>query len=200
MKRKPKASATRIHRLRLELQYLEPLIWREIEVRAEMSLTDMHRAIQIVMGWEDYHLWSFEAGGRRFERRGEALAGLGEPAEDAAATSIDTVLPDEGGHLTYTYDFGDDWMVAVSAVNIGLSETGVRYPRCIAGARAGPLEDSGGAPGYETLLAARSDPKAPDAKELLEWAGEGWDPDAFDLDRINRELARLRAPRRLKSA
>lgn len=196
MKRKSKASTTRIYRLRLELQYLEPLIWRELEVRADMTLHDLHRAIQIVMGWEDYHLWSFEADGRRFEPPNKDPAGFGEPAEEAAAASIETVLPEAGSHLVYTYDFGDDWMVAVSVVNIGLSETGIRYPRCIAGMRAGPLEDSGGVPGYETLLEAHRNPASSDAKELLEWAGEDWDPDVFDLDAVNKALARTRTSRR----
>lgn len=196
MKRKPKASTTRIYRLRLELQYLEPLIWRELEVRADMSLNDLHRAIQVVMDWEDYHLWSFEAGGRRFERPNRELAGFSEPAEDAAVTSIEMVLHDEGSRLLYTYDFGDDWMIAASVVSIGLSEPGVRYPRCIGGMRAGPLEDSGGVPGYETLLEAHSKSTTPDAKELLEWAGEHWDPDAFDLDAVNKALARTRTSRR----
>ena len=200
MKRKPKASTTPIYRLRLELRYLEPVIWRELEVRADMSLNDLHRAIQVVMGWEDYHLWSFEAGERRFERPNKELAGFGVPAEDAVATSIEMVLPQVGSQLVYTYDFGDDWMVAVSVVNIGLSETGIRYPRCIAGMRAGPLEDSGGVPGYETLIEAHRNPASPDAKELLEWAGEDWDPESFDLDAVNKALARIRASRRLKSA
>jgi hypothetical protein len=196
MKRKAKAAPTRVYRLRLELQDLEPLIWRELDVRPDMSLSDLHRAIQIVMGWEDYRLWAFQAGEQRFERPGEELGGLGEPAQDAAATSIEMVLPEEGSHLVYTYDFGDDWMVTISVVNIGLSESGVRYPRCIAGERAGPLEDSGGAPGYEALIAAHKKPGSPEAKELLEWAGEGWDPHVFDLDAINQALTRLRASRR----
>ena len=48
--------------LRIELEGIEPLIWRRVAVRTVMSLSELHRVIQVVMGWRNCHLWQFEAG------------------------------------------------------------------------------------------------------------------------------------------
>jgi hypothetical protein len=198
MKRKATtAAASRVYRLRLELQYLKPVIWREIEVLSVMRLDALHRVIQVVMGWEECHLWAFEAGRRRFEPVNDDPFGFGNNAEDPRKVSLEAVLPDNRSRLTYTYDFGDDWLMAIVVAGVQPPEQGVRYPRCVAGERAGPLEDSGGPPGYEQLLAARKKPRSREAKELLEWAGEDWDPEHFDIESINEDLAGLPAPRRL---
>jgi hypothetical protein len=55
---------------------------------------------------------------------------------------------------------------------------------CLAGRRAGPLEDSGGVGAYEELAAwVRSgyaeEQAPPDAEDLAEWVPDGFDPDRF---------------------
>ncbi|MFC1980145.1 plasmid pRiA4b ORF-3 family protein, partial [Chloroflexota bacterium] len=65
-------------------------------------------------------------------------------------------------------------------------------PACIAGARACPPEDCGGPPGYEHLLKALADPKYEDHNELLEWVGQRYDPEKFDLVAVGRALKRVR--------
>jgi Plasmid pRiA4b ORF-3-like protein len=52
--------------LRIELEDIEPLIWRRVAVRTSMNLKALHRIIQAVMGWLDYHLWEFEANERKY--------------------------------------------------------------------------------------------------------------------------------------
>lgn len=198
MKRKAPPSPAEVLRLRLELQYVEPLIWREVDVISSTRLDELHYVIQVVMGWEDDHLWAFQAGERRFERPHEEPSVCGDLTEDASAISIETVLSGRGRRVLYNYDFGDDWLVAITMVSAGPLEQSVHHPRCVAGERAGPLEDSGGPPGYERLLEVRKKPRSREAKALLEWAGEDWDPGAFDIQAANKELARLLAPRRLQ--
>jgi hypothetical protein len=46
--------------LRIELDDIEPVIWRRVAVRGSSSLNALHRIIQVTMGWLDYHLWEFE--------------------------------------------------------------------------------------------------------------------------------------------
>ena len=56
-----------------------------------------------------------------------------------------------------------------------------------------PSEDCGGVWGYEELLETLKDPNHPDHEEMKEWLGdEEFDPEAFDLDDINRELRKIR--------
>ena len=64
-------------------------------------------------------------------------------------------------------------------------------PVCVTGRRACPPEDSGGVHGYEHLLEAVSDPTHPDHDELSQWLDPEFDPEAFDADRVNRDLQRV---------
>jgi hypothetical protein len=59
----------------------------------------------------------------------------------------------------------------------------------VAGKLQGPPEDCGGIPGYYHLLEALSDSNHPEYKDLLDWVGGEFNPDAFSLDEINRRLA-----------
>jgi hypothetical protein len=68
--------------------------------------------------------------------------------------------------------------------------------RPFAGGRRGPLEDSGGFPGYEEILDLLADPAHPDHVEVSEWVAdvtgtdEPYDPDLLDVDAVNGALAR----------
>jgi len=37
-------------------------IWRRIQVWEDATLAQLHRVLQMVMGWEDYHLHEFRIG------------------------------------------------------------------------------------------------------------------------------------------
>src|SRR5271167_2532626 len=52
--------------LRIELEDIEPLIWRRVAVPTSMNLKALHHVIQAAMGWLDYHLWEFTADERRY--------------------------------------------------------------------------------------------------------------------------------------
>ena len=58
-------------------------------------------------------------------------------------------------------------------------------------ALAGCPEDCGGPWGYGEILEAINDPDHGE-DELLEWVGEDYDPEAFDLDQVNKGLRRLK--------
>jgi Plasmid pRiA4b ORF-3-like protein len=68
----------------------------------------------------------------------------------------------------------------------------VRYPVCLAGARACPPEDVGGTVGYENLLEAIHKPNHPQHEGYLEWIGDNFDPEAFDAEEVNRKLHQLK--------
>ena len=68
----------------------------------------------------------------------------------------------------------------------------------IRGERRGPLEDSGGIHGYAEKLRILASPDDPEHEDVRDWVdgalapGEtGFDPDALDVLRVNRALARL---------
>ena len=51
-------------------------------------------------------------------------------------------------------------------------------------------EDCGGIGGYEDLLAALRDPKHEQHDEMVDWVGDDFDPEAFDLAAVNKALGR----------
>ena len=53
----------RIARLRIELQELEPKIWRRIDMPLSTTMEALHEAIQMTMGRTFSHLWEFEIDG-----------------------------------------------------------------------------------------------------------------------------------------
>lgn len=189
--------ADEIFRLKIVLRDCKPSVWREVEITASTALARLHDVLQVLMGWEDCHLWAFEAGQKRFELPDSEIETKLAAKDDPRRVTLDALLRGKGAGLRYNYDFGDDWWVEIQLVAVGKPETSTRYPRCLADARAGPPEDCGGPHGFEELLAARKNPKRRGAEELLEWVGPDWDPEAFDLALVNKALAALPAPRRL---
>ena len=187
-----------ILQLRVEIVGIEPPIWRTVEVPEAMTLAGFHSVLQTLMDWHDAHLWIFEANGRCYQAPDPEFEPSDQPSGDPKTTCLREVLPTKGAALLYTYDMGDNWDVDVRLLDASPPVDGLRYPHCLAGARCGPLEDCGGIPGYEELIEARRNPKRRGARELLKWAGKGWDPEAFDLAALNKALAGQPVPRRLQ--
>lgn len=66
---------------------------------------------------------------------------------------------------------------------------GVSYPICVTGKRNCPPEDCGGVWGYQDLLAILANPAHPEYAEQLDWLGEEFDPEQFNLELANTLLA-----------
>jgi Plasmid pRiA4b ORF-3-like protein len=186
--------AQSIYRLKIRLEDLSPEIWRRVEVPADLTLSRLHRVIQVAFGWSDAHLHQFEGAGGSWRRRGTSAP---RPRLKDGWLLCE-VAPRERSGFWYVYDFGDGWEHHVLVEAELPPEPGVVYPRCLAGERACPPEDCGGVPGYADILDAVRHPDRPDADELLDWVGEDFNPEAFDLDATNLALARpvRRAARR----
>jgi hypothetical protein len=70
--------------------------------------------------------------------------------------------------------------------------------RCLGGERAGPPEDSGGAWAYMDMLEILKDPTNGQYEETREWLGD-FDPEDFDLKKINTRLEQVFKPRLKKN-
>jgi len=191
-----------IARVHITLLDCDPPIWRRIEVPADFTLKRLHDAIQLAMGWYDYHLHHFEIGGVLYGQR-TADDGF-EDREIVSETRIRLgVLLEEGTRtFDYAYDYGDDWHLAVVLESFAPAHAGAIYPRLVDGARAGAPEDSGGPWGYAEVLEAIADPDHERHEEITEWIGDAFDPERFDKAEINAALAKLASKKitRRKSA
>jgi Plasmid pRiA4b ORF-3-like protein len=105
---------------------------------------------------------------------------------------LSQVITGEKFKFLYTYDMGDSWEHEVLVEKVLPADSQVRYPVCLTGKRACPPENCGGVGGYALFLEAIQDPGHPDYEALLEWVGGEFDPEAFDVDAVNRMLRHVR--------
>ncbi len=176
-----------IYQLKVVLQEIDPPIWRRVHVSEDSTLGQLHSTLQIVMGWEDYHLHEF--------RIGRHVYSVPDPDDDMYERKViderrkrlRDVVSQVGTQFVYAYDFGDDWRHDLLLEAILLPETDQQYPRCIAGERRGPPEDVGGTSGYQEYLEAMADPEHEEHENMLQWRGPR-DPEAFSLTGVNQQL------------
>jgi hypothetical protein len=181
-----KKAASKIYELHVELEDIEPIIWRRILVPAKITLPKLHDLLQLTMGWTNSHLHSFEIGDRTFGMQGTDLEELNMLNE--TKYTLDAVLGDSIGEFLYEYDFGDGWRHRIKVTPVVKPTADWTYPVCVAGARAAPPDDVGGPPGYEEFLSAIKDPKHEEHASMLVWIGGAFDPEGFDLNAINRTI------------
>jgi hypothetical protein len=188
-----------ILQVRVELVDSVPDIWRLFEIRNSMALDQVHELLQAAFGWEDAHLHRFTAEdpfaplrpvngevpdavqwlpGQECEEPGD------RPEEDC---SLDQLLALGAGAAFYEYDFGDSWLHRLELVSRRPADDDSPPARLIDGARRGPLEDSGGFPGYEEIMDALADPSLPDYAEQaarvadITGSDEPFDPAFLDI-------------------
>ena len=177
------------HQLKVTLEGVEPPIWRRIVVPSDFTLFDLHRAIQVAMGWEDSHLHDFTIKRQRYAV--PDADDFGHPLDETNATLLNVARPRT--KIRYQYDFGDSWNHVIVVEKI-LDGGETSPPACVDGARACPPEDSGGPWGYLEKLQALANPDDEDTEELRDWMGEDFDPERFEIDAVNRELFRVFRP------
>lgn len=177
-----------IARIRISLAHITPEIWRRVEVPLGLHLKGLHDVIQAVFDWEDCHLFQF--------RIGEKIYGVPAPGEDygrrilhAKAMRLATLVAKGIERFDYIYDLGDRWEHVVAIEAIHEADPAKLYPRFVDGARRGPPEDAGGPPSYEHYVAAMADRRRPDHREMLEWRGGPYDPEAIDFALLHFRLA-----------
>ncbi len=177
--------------LRLELRDITPPVWRGLRVPADLTLDDLHQAIQVLMGWKDYHLHVFEVGGREYGPRPEGevdLEDLGAWAAEASALTVAEAFSLSADPIDYVYDFGDDWRLQVTVTTDTIT-AGSTAVECVAGEMAGPPEDCGGPHAYQEILDTwTTQGKRGLPVELRAWLPKGFDPMRFNIEDANFRL------------
>ena len=123
----------RAYQLKIEMIEL-PTVWRRVVVPGKISFETLHHVIQYAMGWHDAHLYEFSTsddptcytnnleGIDEYEYLRENPDSvrdswdeetLARPLVLASSVQIDQILT-RAKKLSYLYDFGDDWEVAIT--------------------------------------------------------------------------------------
>ncbi|GEM_PF-2097614 len=166
----------RVYQLKIEIEGSHPKIWRRILVKDSTTFFELHYIIQLLMDWTNEHLHVFLS--KNYEIKNEIVP-------------ISSFLQNEKDFVSYIYDFGDEWGVKVSLEKILPFDKKTKLPVCLDGKMAGPLEDSGGVWKYMEDLEVLKNPYDEEYKEVVKWYGEEFDPEEFDVDKINKVLKKF---------
>jgi hypothetical protein len=181
----------KVYQLKISLAYSKPEIWRRILVSGDTTLGKLHRVIQVVMGWTDSHLHQFAVKGVSYADPDPEMGMDGSKSENRAR--LYQVVPNARASFMYVYDFGDDWAHKITAEKImNRHERFTGLPVCLEGRLASPPEDCGGIDGFYHMLEIIKNPKDPEYENMIEWLGDDFNPEVFDLEEINEILRRIR--------
>lgn len=164
-----------IYRLRIELEFIDPPVWRLVEIPAEYSLAQLHQVIQEAMGFDHRHQYLFWRAGQTYLPDPDYRELHGPQEHNAEHFTLRDVYKKRGRLIEYVYDMGDNWQHRIWLEARLPARPGLSYPRLVDGERACPPEDFGGIYEYARYLAGR----LPKTDLRWEWIRD-FDPEAFD--------------------
>lgn len=181
--------------LELEIVLSGTDIRRRLTIPVHFTLADLHLALQIVVGWSNYHRHEFTVDGKRY----------GDP-EEQDEDRPDGRVYDEGNQqlgklfertdtIRYLYDFGDNWEHTVTLLRrlpVKDSEQPFidrRVPRITSAKGNCPPEDIGGPEGFRQFLDLAKTARTEEPSH--EWEGQelsfarNYEPKGFDVQYAN---------------
>jgi hypothetical protein len=179
-------SRSRTLQFRLSVKDVEPEIWRKVLIPSDTTLAKLHSILQVLMGWNDNHLYAFVINKRRYSSPTE-YDGVVE-SENSIKTKLSSISAKGAEFITYEYDFGDRWEIQL-CMEPGREISPLKQSaECIEGSRRGPVEDSGGSRGYMEKAKIYANAQHKRHLEVRKLIGPNFDPEAFDLIRTNEML------------
>ncbi len=119
------------YRLRVRLHW-SPTVWREVEMRGDHTLEDLHSIIRHAFGWDNDHLHAFYLSGKRHDTLTELGAysifgGQGPPfSREVALAHLELK---RGQTFLYLFDFGDNLEHDTEYLGAFEPERTTTYPR-----------------------------------------------------------------------
>lgn len=203
-KKKSEVQADSNEYLKLKITLsLNPPIWRSVVVSAFISFADLHRVIQIAMGWTNSHLYSFEGKNISIGEDTGDFSDYGDAPknQNVYKITLDQFFTKKGQKISYIYDFGDNWEHEIKLDKfLTPKELSGQIPCCLDGEGACPQEDSGGMWGYVELLEILKDPNHPDYEEFSEYYPDLLDivEKGFDKEEVNRYFKNMKFKQKRK--
>lgn len=119
---------------------------REIEIAAAQSLERLAKAILRAFGFDCDHAFGFYSGRTRRTLLSAAprwelfadMGGDGPRAGSVRRTAIAEAFPDATTRRTFLFDYGDEWLFDVAALETGAAAPRCRYPRVVASTGQAP--------------------------------------------------------------
>ena len=184
--------------LKLKIELDETQVWRKFQVNANVNFSYLHEIIQIVMGWENYHLYEFNVNDNPILPEDEDFEN--PPSKYSTETPLKKALTRKGQKFKYIYDFGDNWKHTLTVEDIikydyqDIADDYENFikktlPHCLDGAKKCPPEDVGGIDGYLSFVESMNT-KDEEYEENVEWFGSHYDENEFNIKTVNKRLSK----------
>jgi hypothetical protein len=181
--------AKKIFQVKISLIGSKPNIWRRLLIPSDLLMLDLHRIVQTAMGWTNSHLHQFVKGREVYAEKMEDDDTWDEFEKiDYSKIKVSSVLKKEKDRVKYEYDFGDGWKHDIVLEKILPDDEKTKVPVCIKGKMNCPPEDCGGIWGYYDMLEILKQPKHEEYESYIEWLGDEFDPEEFDIELVNELL------------
>lgn len=159
---------------------------RRLIVPADLKFVELHRVLQNVFGWQNYHLYDFTFFNGSQRQPVVRLVPFEQDLEydEEAVLMVDHRLSEylpEYQQLYYTYDMGDNWEHEIRLLRV-IEECDMESPYLLEASGQTPPEDVGGVMGYLSFREIILDPQHPEYLETKEWA-RFWHPELSDWQR-----------------
>lgn len=178
-------------KIKSKLDFEKIDISRELIVPLNYTFRELHKVMQKVFQWRNYHLHEFII----IDKNKEIARIIGHEEEFEFERSVKT-LNDDKVHLdeylpkykniVYTYDFGDDWKHIICVEDI-LFDYDKYHAICVDGNGDSPPEDIGGEYGYYEYLEILQD-ETREEYEVIKNISQSYYNEKFDIDLVNRWL------------
>lgn len=165
---------------------------RRIIVPAELEFVRLHKVLQSVFDWQNYHLYDFTI----FDNNKPPVpVARIVPFEDDLEYDEDAVLMKghtlseflpEYKHMLYTYDMGDNWEHEIQLMRV-IENHDKESPYLLEASGQTPPEDVGGVGGFVNFREIMLNPSHPEYREMKEWA-RFWKTELSDWERRPRVI------------
>jgi len=153
---------------------------RQVRVPINITFERLHKIIQRVFDWKDYHLYSFGLFNEwsydyyptpdveLVEESDQYDAFEANPnAKSIAGVRLSDYIP-EFNKILYRYDFGDDWHHYIEVEQI-IEDYTEKLPILLSGEGDAPPEDVGGSGGFAEFLEVIANPDHEDYEHFTQW-------------------------------
>lgn len=137
----PEQDSVEVYQFRFFLKGISPLIWRRLLITSNSSISDLHYAIQISMGWGDYHLNQFNIWGKDYGVYHDGGMSFPDNPKKVYLKDFHFRVNEK---FEYEYNFTDGWEHEIRLEKVLPFDPKKTYPFCIGGEYACPSEECGG--------------------------------------------------------
>jgi len=140
-----------LFQFKVSLQDALPLVERRFVIDRDITFKRFHKILQAVLGWENYHMYSFVFDKFRIVDTAMDAYYFGEYSAYSNEVELVELLKRVNQQFLYIYDLQNDWRHhIVFEQRLPVSKYPV-FPICIAGTGDCPPEDCGGSAAYNDL-------------------------------------------------